>query len=231
MIEGMDSSSSARRVPAVRIAPSILASDFGTLANGVREAERMGGDYVHIDVMDGCFVPPITFGSQAVSALRPVTRLPFDVHLMVCRPETHIDSFCAAGADIVTVHLEAATHLHRLLSAIQERGKKAGVAIVPSTPAGALSEVLSMVSVVLVMTVNPGFGGQQIIGRCLRKVSELRRMREEQGLSFLIEVDGGIHRETAPDAVAAGADVLVAGTALFGAADPAAEVACLRGRC
>jgi ribulose-phosphate 3-epimerase len=209
----METTSGASSGRIVRIAPSILAADFRELASGVRKAESMGGDFVHIDVMDGCFVPPITFGSQAVAALRPVSRLPFDVHLMICRPENHVDSFCASGADYLTVHLEATTHLHRVLSDIQAKGKKPGVAIVPSTPVGSLVEVLHVASLVLIMTVNPGFGGQQIISRCLRKVSELRRLRTEEGLEFLIEVDGGISRETAADAVGAGADVLVAGTA------------------
>jgi ribulose-phosphate 3-epimerase len=212
----------------VRIAPSILAADFGELASGVRLAESMGGDFVHIDVMDGCFVPPITFGSKAVGDLRPVSRLPFDVHLMICRPENQVEVFCASGADFITVHLEATTHLHRVLSAILAKGKKPGVAIVPSTPVEALVEVLPMAALVLVMTVNPGFGGQKMISRCLRKVSELRRLRTEEGLGFLIEVDGGINRETAAEAVGAGADVLVAGTALFGAPSPADEVAFMK---
>jgi ribulose-phosphate 3-epimerase len=214
----------------VRVAPSILSADFGALAEGVRMAEAMGGDFVHIDVMDGCFVPPITFGAKAVTDLRPVSRLPFDVHLMICRPENHLESFCAAGANYLTVHLEATTHLHRVLSTIADRGVRPGVAIVPSTPVDALVEVLPMAALVLVMTVNPGFGGQEIIPQCVRKVSDLRRLREEQGLDFLIEVDGGINRDTAGDAIGAGADVLVAGSALFGARSPSAEVAFLRGQ-
>lgn len=225
--------SSTRESPGtvVRIAPSILAADFGELADAVRRAEGMGGDFVHIDVMDGCFVPPITFGAQAVSSLRPVSRMPFDVHLMVCRPENHIDAFCAAGADYVTVHLEATTHLHAVLSAILGKGKKPGVAIVPSTPVSALAEVLPIAAMVLVMTVNPGFGGQQLISRCLRKVAELRRLRAEEGLDFLIEVDGGINRSTAAEAAEAGADVLVAGTALYAASSPADEVAFMKRPC
>jgi len=211
-----------------RIAPSILSADFGALADGVRLAERMGGDFVHIDVMDGCFVPPITFGAKAVSDLRPVSRLPFDVHLMICRPENHVESFCASGADYLTVHLEATTHLQKVLSEISVRGKRPGVAIVPSTPAESLVEVLPFASLVLVMTVNPGFGGQEMIPRCLKKVSALRKIRREEGLDFLIEVDGGINRSTAADALGAGADVLVAGSALFGASSPSAEVALLR---
>jgi ribulose-phosphate 3-epimerase len=213
-----------------RIAPSILSADFGALADGVRRAESMGGDFVHIDVMDGCFVPPITFGAKAVADLRPVSRLPFDVHLMICRPENHVDSFCASGADYLTVHQEASTHLHGLLGAIAAKGKKPGVAIVPSTPVEAVVEVLALAALVLVMTVNPGFGGQEMIARCLRKVEALRRIRQEEGMDFLIEVDGGINRVTAADAVGAGADVLVAGSALFGAVSAAAEVAFMRGR-
>jgi ribulose-phosphate 3-epimerase len=214
---------------AARIAPSILSANFGALADGVRLAETMGGDFVHIDVMDGCFVPPITFGAKAVADLRPVSRLPFDVHLMICRPENHVDSFCASGADYLTVHQEACTHLQGLLHAIAAKGKNPGVAIVPSTPVEAVVEVLPFAALVLVMTVNPGFGGQEMIGRCLRKVEALYNIRREEGLDFLIEVDGGINRATAADAVGAGADVLVAGSALFGAASAAAEVAFMRG--
>ena len=221
-----DSSGSAE----VLVAPSVLSADFGTLAEAVRQVEAMGGDWVHLDVMDGCFVPNITFGTKAVTDLRPVSGLPFDVHLMICRPESHVQSFCEAGADRLTVHLEATTHLDRVLSSIREMGKRPGVAIVPSTPACALSEVLHLVDLVLVMTVNPGFGGQELIPRCLTKVAEVKRMREEAGLSFLIEVDGGINPTTAPRATAAGAQVLVAGSAVFGAQSPSREVALLRKR-
>ncbi|MGA2977492.1 MAG: ribulose-phosphate 3-epimerase [Spirochaetia bacterium] len=212
----------------ILIAPSILSADFGALGEGVKRTEAMGGDLIHLDVMDGCFVPNITFGPKAVEDLRPVSRLPFDVHLMICRPESFIDSFCAAGADYLTIHYEAATHVHRVLSAISEKGKKPGIAIVPSTPAEALTEVLPLVAIVLVMTVNPGFGGQQIIPRCLAKVETLRRMRRENGLDYLIEVDGGINRSTIAGALEAGADVIVAGSALFSARDPRQEVAFLR---
>ena len=215
---------------AVLVAPSVLSANFGTLADAVRQVEAMRGDWVHLDVMDGCFVPNITFGTKAVTDLRPVSRLPFDVHLMICRPESHVQSFCEAGADRLTVHLEATTHLDRVLTSIREMGKKPGVAVVPSTPAVALSEVLHLVDLVLVMTVNPGFGGQELIPRCLTKVAEVKRMREEAGLSFLIEVDGGINPSTAPRAAAAGAQVLVAGSAVFGAQSPSREVALLRKR-
>ena len=211
------------------IAPSVLSADFGALADGVRQAESMGGDLVHLDVMDGCFVPNITFGPKAVADLRPVSKLPFDVHLMICRPESYVETFCASGADHLTIHFEATTHVDRVLTAIREAGKKPGIALVPSTPAEAVSEVLHLVDMVLVMTVNPGFGGQELIPRCLRKVETLCRMREQEGLAFLVEVDGGINRSTIGDALAAGADVIVAGSALFNAGDPAGEVAFLRG--
>jgi len=210
------------------IAPSVLSANFGALADGVRLAQSMGGDLVHLDVTDGSFVPPITFGEQAVRDLRPVTNLPFDVHLMIDAPERHVAAFCAAGADRLTIHFEATTHLHAVLSSIRENGARPGIAFVPSTPAEALVEVLPLVDLVLVMTVSPGFGGQMLIPRCLQKVQQLCRMREEAGLDYLIEVDGGINRSTARAALEAGADVLVAGSALFGAKDPAAEVAFLR---
>jgi ribulose-phosphate 3-epimerase len=210
------------------IAPSVLSADFGALADGVRLAESMGGDLVHLDVMDGSFVPTITFGQKALHDLRPVTRLPFDVHLMIRMPENHVDEFCAAGADYLTIHFEATTHLHAVLSSIRERGRRPGIALVPSTPAEALTEVLPFVDMVLVMTVSPGFGGQELIPRCLQKVRSLRRMRDETGLGYLIEVDGGINRSTVGAALEAGADVIVAGSALYGAKDPAAEVAFLR---
>jgi ribulose-phosphate 3-epimerase len=212
----------------ITIAPSVLSANFGSLADAVRQVGVMGGDFVHLDVMDGCFVPNITFGQKAVTDLRPVSKLPFDVHLMICKPEAYVDAFCDAGADFVTIHLEATTHVHRVLSQVREKGKRPGIAIVPSTPAGALSEVLPLVDMVLVMTVNPGFGGQEIIFRCLEKVRALRKIREEEKLDFLIEVDGGINRSTIGAALDAGAEVIVAGSAIFGAADPAGEVAFLR---
>jgi ribulose-phosphate 3-epimerase len=213
----------------VLVAPSLLSADFGHLARGVRMIEEIGGDMVHLDVMDGGFVPNITFGSKAVEDLRGASRLPFDVHLMVDRPENHVEAFCRAGADSLTFHLEATTHVQRLLTAIRGLGKRPGIAIVPSTPAEALSEVLELVDMVLVMTVNPGFGGQKIIPRCLRKVETLRRMREREGYSFLIEVDGGINRDTIASALDAGAEVIVAGNAVFTSPDPRAEVTALRG--
>jgi ribulose-phosphate 3-epimerase len=213
----------------VLIAPSVLSADFGNLARATRAVAEMGGDFVHLDVMDGHFVPNLTFGPKAVADLRPVTTLPFDVHLMIERPELWTDRFIDAGADWLTIHLEAAVHAQRTLALIRGRGKRPGVSIVPATPAEALSEVLDDVDLVLVMTVNPGFGGQQLIPRTLRKVEALARMRAARKLPFLIEVDGGINRDTARAAVEAGADVIVAGSAVFESPEPAREVAFLRG--
>jgi ribulose-phosphate 3-epimerase len=216
----------ARRV---LIAPSVLSADFGNLALATRSVAEMGGDFVHLDVMDGHFVPNLTFGPKAVADLRPVTTLPFDVHLMIERPDLWIDRFIDAGADWLTIQLEAAVHAQRTLAAIRGRGKRPGVSIVPATPAEALTEVLDDVDLVLVMTVNPGFGGQQLIPRTLRKVEALARMRAARKLDFLIEVDGGINRDTARAAIEAGADVIVAGSSVFASPDPAREVAFLRG--
>jgi ribulose-phosphate 3-epimerase len=213
----------------ILIAPSVLSADFGDLAGAARAVSAMGGDFVHLDVMDGHFVPNLTFGPKVVSDLRPVSDLPFDVHLMIERPDLWIDRFADAGADWITIHREASAHTQRTLAAIRARGKRPGVSIVPATPAEALSEVLDDVDLVLVMTVNPGFGGQQLIPRTLRKVEAIARMRVARKLEFLIEVDGGINRDTARSAVDAGADVIVAGQAVFTAADPAREVALLRG--
>jgi ribulose-phosphate 3-epimerase len=213
----------------VLVAPSLLSADFGELAKGVRLIEEIGGDFVHIDVMDGHFVPTITFGPKAVADLRKVTRLPFDVHLMIERPENHLEDFCQAGADYLTVHYEATTHLHRVLTAIRIFGKRPGISIVPSTTVEAITEVLELVDIVLVMTVNPGFGGQTLISRCLKKVESLRRIKEADGYGYLVEVDGGIYRETVRQALDAGAEVIVTGSAIFSAEDPRAEVAILRG--
>jgi ribulose-phosphate 3-epimerase len=202
-----------------RIAPSILSADFTRLGEEVRAAEAAGVDRVQIDVMDGRFVPNITFGPRVVRALRPLTSLALEVHLMVTPPERFIEQFAEAGADTLIVHQEATPHLHRALQQIHGLGKKAGVAINPSTPAGVLSEVLGNVDLVLVMTVNPGFGGQDFIPETLGKIHELRRTLTARGLGCELEVDGGIHERTAPLAVEAGADVLVAGSAVFGASD------------
>ncbi len=213
----------------VLVAPSVLSADFGELAHAVRMVGEVGGDMVHLDIMDGHFVPNLTFGPKVVADLRKASALPFDVHLMVEQPQRWIESFCEAGADYLTVHLEACTHLERVLASIRACGKHPGVAIVPSTPAEALSEVLGAVDIVLVMTVNPGFGGQVLIPRTLRKVETLARWKREQSLGFMIEVDGGLNADTIGDALRAGAEVIVAGHAVFSAPDPAREVAILRG--
>jgi ribulose-phosphate 3-epimerase len=215
-----------------RIAPSILSADFTRLGEEIRAAEAAGVDRVQIDVMDGRFVPNITFGPRAVRALRPLTSLTLEVHLMVTPPERFIEQFAEAGADTLIVHQEATPHLHRAIQQIHGLGKKAGVAINPSTPAGVLSEVLGNVELALVMTVNPGFGGQDFIPETLGKIRELRRTFTARGLDCELEVDGGIHEQTAPLAAAAGADVLVAGSAVFGAIDGvAAAVARLLRAC
>jgi transketolase len=200
---------------AVKIAPSILSADFGCLEVQVREAEAAGADYIHVDIMDGRFVPNMTIGPVVVRAIRPFARVPFDIHLMISSPERYIGEFAAAGADIITVQLEACVHLHRVVQQIKELGKRAGVAINPATPASALVEILPFLDLVLVMTVEPGFGGQSFIETMPRKIAEVRRMIDERGLGVELEVDGGIHPDTAPRAVRAGAGVLVAGSAVF----------------
>jgi ribulose-phosphate 3-epimerase len=211
------------------IAPSILSADFSDMGKAVDSIEAAGANWVHIDVMDGSFVPPITFGTKMVKDLRGRTALPFDVHLMTRMPENHIQPFAEAGADYITFHIEVAAHAHRIVQNIRRLGKKAGISIVPSTPVSAISCLLPFVDIVLVMTVNPGYGGQSCITECFTKLAELTRLRDEQGLGFLSSVDGGIAEKTAADARAAGADVLVAGSAFFGATDKAAIVRKLRG--
>ncbi len=203
----------------IRIAPSILSADFTRLGEQVQAVEAAGVDRIQIDVMDGRFVPNITFGTQAVASLRPLTRLTLETHLMVEPPEDFIEAFAEAGADTIIIHQEATPHLHRAIQQIHSLGKKAGVAINPSTPAGLLSEVIGNVELVLVMTVNPGFGGQEFIMETLPKIREVRRQIEEKGLKSEVEVDGGINVETAPLVVEAGADVLVAGSSVYGCKD------------
>ena len=207
----------------VKIAPSILSADFARLGEQVTEAEAAGADYIHVDVMDGHFVPNITVGPLVVEAVRRTTRLPLDVHLMIEAPERYIARFAKAGADILTVHVEACPHLHRVVQQIKGLGVKAGVSLNPATPLGSLEEILGDVDLVLVMTVNPGFGGQEFIAGMLSKIRRLRRMLDERGLKCELEVDGGINAETAPEVVAAGANVLVAGQAIFGAEEGVAE--------
>jgi ribulose-phosphate 3-epimerase len=201
----------------IKIAPSILAADFACLGAQVREADEAGANYIHVDVMDGQFVPNLTIGVPVVRALAGVTALPLDVHLMIESPENLIDDFVEAGAEMVTVHVETCPHLHRTVSQIREAGAMAGVALNPATPVSLIEPILEYVNLVLVMSVNPGFGGQSFIQGTLPKVRKLRELLERKQLSVEIEIDGGINPRTAPRAVTAGADVLVAGTAIFNA--------------
>jgi ribulose-phosphate 3-epimerase len=201
----------------VKIAPSILSADFARLGEQVSEAEASGADYIHVDVMDGHFVPNISIGPPVVRAVRRVTRLPLDVHLMIEEPERYLADFAAAGADNITVHVETCPHLHRTVQQIKELGCRAGVVLNPSTPVVALEEIFPHVDLVLVMTVNPGFGGQAFIEGMLPKIQRVRAMREEQSSQAEIEVDGGIGPEMAHLVVEAGARVLVAGSAIFDA--------------
>jgi ribulose-phosphate 3-epimerase len=214
----------------VKIAPSILSADFARLADSIAEAEEAGADWIHVDVMDGHFVPNITIGVPVVAALRRVTDLPLDVHLMIEQPDRFIDAFVDAGADWLTVHQEAAVHLHRTVERIRQKGAKPGVSLNPATPVGVLGEILPYVDLVLVMSVNPGFGGQRYIPSSARKVAALRRELDERGLwPIEIEVDGGIGPDTAAEVVDAGATVLVAGAAVFNAeASVADNIARLR---
>ena len=199
----------------VRIAPSILSADFARLGEEVRAVTKAGADYIHIDVMDGHFVPNITIGPAVVRALRPHSELPFDVHLMISPVDPYIPQFAEAGADIITVHPEAGPHLHRSIQLIKSLGKKAGASINPGTPIEALDDVIGMLDLVLVMSVNPGYGGQAFIDRSLDKIRAIRARLDAAGRDIDLEVDGGINAQTAPAAIEAGANVLVAGTATF----------------
>lgn len=215
----------------VRIAPSLLSADFGRLREDIAMCEAGGADWLHVDVMDGVFVPNLTFGAKIIETVRTLTTLPLDVHLMVVEPEKYFESFVKAGADLLTIHVEAAPHLHRQLMRIKELGARAGATLNPATPVDALSEVAAELDLLLIMSVNPGFGGQAFIPGSVAKVARARALLDATGSAALLEVDGGIGRETIVPCWRAGADTFVAGQAVFGAPDPAAEIAALRARC
>jgi len=214
----------------IKIAPSILSADFARLGEEVQAVTRAGADYIHVDVMDGHFVPNLTIGPLVVEALRKVTDLPLDVHLMIEAPDRYIADFASAGADLITVHQEAVPHLHRTVQLIKSLGKRAGVSINPATPASTLDVILDELDLVLVMTVNPGFGGQGFIASGLAKIAALRREIDRRGLTVELEVDGGVKIANIGRIAAAGADVFVAGSAVFGSADYAATISELRRR-
>jgi len=215
-------------VSPILVAPSILSADLGRLAEEVKDAEASGADWIHVDVMDGRFVPNLTLGPVVVQAVRRATRLPLDVHLMIVEPERYLEAFAEAGADIISVHVEASTHLQRTLAEIRRLGKRAGVVLNPHTPEDHVRYVLQDADLVLVMSVNPGFGGQRFLGSVVPKIAAIRKMIDALGLDVALEVDGGIAPDTARQVVDAGARVLVAGSAVFGKSDRRAAIAAIR---
>ncbi|MCA3426310.1 MAG: ribulose-phosphate 3-epimerase [Roseomonas sp.] len=215
--------------PAPLITPSLLAADFAKLGEEVRAVTAAGADWLHLDIMDGHFVPNISFGPGLIKALRRHTTIPFDVHLMIAPVDPYLQAFADAGADLISLHPEAGSHLHRSLQTIRGLGKKAGVALNPATPIAAIEHVMDLCDLILVMSVNPGFGGQSFLESQLPKIEKLRRLIEASGRDIRLQVDGGVTAKTSPLCINAGADVLVAGTAVFGAPDYAAAIKALRG--
>ena len=212
----------------IKVAPSILSADFSKLGEEIIKIDQAGADMIHIDVMDGHFVPNLTLGAPIVKALRTVTKLPFDVHLMINNPENLIDDFIAAGADIITIHIEAANHLHRLVQKVKSSGVKVAVSLNPTTPLNTLEEILPELDMVLLMSVNPGFGGQSFIPATLNKIARLKEMIDAKKLKIDIQVDGGINLETAPKVIKHGANILVAGSAVYGSNDIKGTIAQLK---
>jgi ribulose-phosphate 3-epimerase len=213
----------------VKIAPSILSADFSKLGEDIKDVENGGADYIHVDVMDGHFVPNITIGPLIVEAIRPVTKLPLDVHLMIDNPDQYIEVFAKAGADFITVHVEACRHLHRTIHYIKSFGVKAGVVLNPATPVDTIRHVIEDIDMVLLMSVNPGFGGQAFIPEVISKIKHVKELIDEKGLTVEIEVDGGVNESTAKLCIEAGATVLVAGSAIYNHKDRAKAIAALKG--
>ncbi|AIM17661.1 MULTISPECIES: ribulose-phosphate 3-epimerase [Neobacillus] len=213
----------------VKIAPSILSADFSKLGEEILTVEKAGADYIHVDVMDGHFVPNITIGPLIVESIRPITKLPLDVHLMIENPDQYIEAFAKAGADYITVHVEACRHLHRTIQNIKSFGVKAGVVLNPATPVESIQHIIGEVDMVLLMTVNPGFGGQKFIPEVLPKIKKVKELAESKGLTIEIEVDGGVNPETAKQCIEAGATVLVAGSAIYNQEDYHEAISLIRG--